>query len=60
LSYRQRCGAAEGSFFNKLLEDRKVVFRKTIGGQSGAALSPDGHHLAVVESGNLYIYDLPD
>jgi hypothetical protein len=49
-------GSKELSIFD--LEDGKVVFRKTIGGQSGAALSPDGHHLAVVESGSLYIYDL--
>jgi hypothetical protein len=38
---------------------KRTLFRRTINGQAGAALSPDGHHLAVVEDDNLLIYDLP-
>jgi hypothetical protein len=38
---------------------KATVFRVKIGGQSGAALSPDGHHLAVIDGHELRIYALP-
>jgi hypothetical protein len=38
---------------------KNVMFRKTIDGQAGAALAPDGQHLAVVEGKSLLIYSLP-
>jgi hypothetical protein len=36
-----------------------TVFRTSIGGQSGAALSPDGRHLAVIDGHDLLIYTMP-
>jgi hypothetical protein len=38
---------------------KTVIFRKMMGGQAGAALAPDGHHLAIIEGSNLLIYSLP-
>jgi hypothetical protein len=38
---------------------KSIIFRKTIGGQSGAALAPDGNHLAIIEGSSLLIYSLP-
>jgi hypothetical protein len=38
---------------------RNVIFHKTIGGQAGAALAPDGHHLAIIEGKSLLIYSVP-
>jgi hypothetical protein len=38
---------------------KATVFRKKFGGQSGAALSPDGHHLAVIDGHQLLIYTVP-
>jgi len=39
---------------------KTTVFRTKIGGQSGAALSPDGHRLAVIDGHELVIYALAD
>lgn len=36
-----------------------IIFRKTIGGQAGAALAPDGNHLAIIDGSSLLIYSLP-
>jgi len=38
---------------------KATVFRIKIGGQSGAALSPNGHHLAVIDGHQLLIYTMP-
>lgn len=38
---------------------KRLIFRKKFGGQTAAALAPDGHHLAVIEGNNLLIYPLP-
>ncbi len=38
---------------------KTTVFRTKIGGQAGAALAPDGQHVAVIEGHNLLIYALP-
>lgn len=38
---------------------KTTVFRTKIGGQSGAALSPGGDHLAVIDGHELLIYKLP-
>jgi hypothetical protein len=35
------------------------VLRTKISGQAGASLSPDGHHLAVIDAHKLLIYSLP-
>jgi hypothetical protein len=38
---------------------KTTIFRKMIGGQAGAALAPDGRHLAIIEGSRLLIYSLP-
>jgi hypothetical protein len=38
---------------------KEVIFHKTIDGQAGAALAPDGRHLVIVEGKSLLIYSLP-
>lgn len=38
---------------------KNAIFRKTIGGQAGAALAPDGRHLAIIEGRKLLIFTIP-
>lgn len=38
---------------------RSTAFQRTFGSQAGAALSPDGKHLAVIDRHSLLIYTLP-
>jgi len=42
------------------ISSHRVIFEHEYAGDAGAALSPDGHHLAIVEHRKLLIYDLPD
>jgi hypothetical protein len=41
------------------LNAKKLIFKRALMGGYAAALSPDGHHLATIESGNLKILFLP-
>jgi len=41
------------------LSVKKLLFKHAVSGGYAAALSPDGHHLATIESGNLKILSIP-
>jgi hypothetical protein len=41
------------------LNVKKLLFKHALSGGYAAALSPDGHHLATIESGNLRILSIP-
>jgi hypothetical protein len=38
---------------------KTTLFRKKVNGQGGAALSPDGHHVAIIENSDLLVYEIP-
>jgi hypothetical protein len=38
---------------------KTTLFHKRVNGQGGAALSPDGHHIAIIENSDLLVYEIP-